>query len=311
MRIPVVVSKIIQETPHVKRFTLKPQLDQSLPRFHPGAHILTYLHSGSECFVRSYSLTNCPSHDYYEIAILKKVRGSGGSSCWHEHVKRGQTLTISYPRNFLHPDLSAKHHVFYAGGIGITPFLSMMRWCRKRGASFELHYSAKTKHDCAFYEYINREHPDQTTFYFTREGERIDPGLVKQHRIGTHLYICGPESFQNEIKTAALHTGYPKGSVHLESFVQLHSDGFNNPFTARLEEKIINVNQEDTLLDALNKEGAGIPFSCRMGQCGTCEVAVKKGDIVHRDSFLTEEERCSRMLPCVSRGEGVIEISMK
>ena len=56
-------------------------------------------------------------------------------------------------------------------------------------------------------------------------------------------------------------------------------------------------------LDALERAGVYVPYSCREGTCGTCEVAVAIGIPEHRDSILTERERRANdvMYPCVSR----------
>jgi ferredoxin len=56
-------------------------------------------------------------------------------------------------------------------------------------------------------------------------------------------------------------------------------------------------------LDALDDAGVPVPSSCREGTCGTCETTVLEGEVEHRDSILTDEERTSgnTMMVCVSR----------
>lgn len=53
---------------------------------------------------------------------------------------------------------------------------------------------------------------------------------------------------------------------------------------------------------------AGVPvlYSCEEGTCGTCETDVIEGEVDHRDSVLTDEERASgeTMMICVSRCRG-------
>ncbi len=104
-----------------------------LPEWTPGAHIDVHL----PAMVRQYSLCGRPeSRDRYVIAILKQQDGRGGSDYMHDRLEVGTTLTISTPRN--HFELvDAAGYCFVAGGIGITPILSMIRSVVSRG-----------RHDC-------------------------------------------------------------------------------------------------------------------------------------------------------------------
>jgi ferredoxin len=61
-----------------------------------------------------------------------------------------------------------------------------------------------------------------------------------------------------------------------------------------------------SVLSALENAGVPILSSCAEGTCGTCEVEVVEGEIDHRDSLLTDEERAANdvMMVCVSRAIG-------
>ncbi|MNW53529.1 Toluene-4-sulfonate monooxygenase system reductase subunit TsaB1 [compost metagenome] len=70
--------------------------------------------------------------------------------------------------------------------------------------------------------------------------------------------------------------------------------------------KTLTVEDDESVLDVLNREGANILSTCREGTCGTCEVRVLDGVPEHRDSVLSLEERLANqtMMTCVSRCRG-------
>lgn len=304
--IPVLVTSIQVETPIVRRFTLSPIAGAVLPRFSGGSHITTYIEREKDFITRSYSLTSHPDEiSKYEIAVRLSDRSKGGSHYWHHHVKVGDKLYISYPKNYFPLSFKAKHHVLYAAGIGITPFLSMMAELKDREASFELHYAAKSKELCAFYKYLAENYREQCHFYFSQERKRISETSLLHHSIGTHVYFCGPESFISSFREAAQGIGYPGSSVHFEHFTPMQP---KEPiaFQAQLTSgKTVNVSKGKTLLEALLEAGVKAPYSCQAGRCGTCELDVLEGEIDHYDSFLSEEQKNSQkvMLTCVSRAK--------
>ncbi|WP_246625266.1 PDR/VanB family oxidoreductase [Fictibacillus nanhaiensis] len=304
--IPVYIKEIYQETNDVKRFILASVEGKLLPRFNSGAHIATYLKREDGFIIRQYSLTSNPDKtDQYQIAVRLSNASKGGSLFWHEQIKVGDELHISYPKNDFPLSFKAKHHVFYAAGIGITPFLSMIQELSDKGSSFELHYASKSKEVCAFYDYLRKHFSNQSHFYFSKQHNRVSTSSLEKHPIGTHIYFCGPVSFIQEFTEAALGIGYPKSSIHLEHFVPVQPMNVE-PFQVITKNgEVIQVAKEQTLLEALLHNNVEAPYSCRMGRCGTCEIPVLKGEIDHCDSFLTEDQKNAQrsILTCVSRAK--------
>ncbi|UCZ55161.1 PDR/VanB family oxidoreductase [Bacillus shivajii] len=303
--IDVRVIGIIDETSRVKRFLLE-GVSEELPAFSPGSHIITYVGDHNETFERRYSLTTY-SHqgNVYEIVIQKNTSSTGGSIYWHDQVKVGKTLKISYPKKYFPLSFRAKKHIFYAGGIGITPFLSMMEYLKEKNIPFELHYTSKSKDDCPFYDEIHEKYIRETTFYFTKEKqERLHVEHLLEHRIGTHVYFCGPSQMVDAFASFAVKLGYPKGSLHYERFV-MNTISDAKAFTVCVKDKQIYVPKTKSLLETLQENGNNVQSSCKIGRCGTCEVKVTEGEVEHLDAFYTEEEkgRNDVMLTCVSRAK--------
>ncbi|RSD22329.1 PDR/VanB family oxidoreductase [Mesobacillus subterraneus] len=311
----VQVKQITVETDAIKRFTLEAVTDGKLPSFSGGSHLTTFLPHPSGTTERPYSLFSISGSAVYEIAVRLSENSSGGSLYWHQHVHEGDVITVSYPKNSFPLSFQAKHHVFYAAGIGITPFLSMMAELAEKNFAFELHYAAKSKEQCAFYDFLNQAYPGKCHFYFS-EGEpakRLSPVQLEDHPIGTHVYFCGPERFIEDFRTAAKNFGYPSFNVHFERFAapaQLQRKPFE--VTLKHSGKLLDVPADSTLLEVLREIGVNVPYSCRAGGCGTCEIKVEEGDIQHYDSFLTEDQQRSNhtMLCCVSRGKGRLVLDL-
>ena len=114
---------------------LRPQEGTQFPAFTPGSHIDLHLPNG---LVRSYSLSNSSEEsNRYVVGVLRDRASRGGSRSVHEDLKVGKPIVISEPRNHFALDESAEHTVLVAGGIGITPLLSMARRLKAAGKSYE------------------------------------------------------------------------------------------------------------------------------------------------------------------------------
>jgi dimethylamine monooxygenase subunit B len=311
----VCVKSVKRETATIKRFTLQALDGSKLPPFSGGSHITTYLPRSPGTLERSYSIFNLSEPGCIEIAVRLAETSTGGSEYWHHHVSEGDVLKVSYPINHFPLSFQAKHHVFYAAGIGITPFLSMMAELSAKNQSFELHYAAKSKEQCAFFEFLKQSYPGKCHFYFS-EGEnrqRLSAKLLMDHRIGTHVYFCGPEKMIQEFSSAAISFGYPAFNIHSERFAPpVKKDAVPFAITLKQSGKYLEVPAENSLLEVLRQNGVDVPYSCRVGGCGTCEVKVAEGEIHHYDSFLTDEQRRfnNTMLSCVSRGKGDVVLDI-
>jgi dimethylamine monooxygenase subunit B len=301
------VARIEALTPVVKRFTLVPAETDRLPPFSAGAHITTFVECDGRLLERNYSLCNDPfTRNVYQIAIRKSDSSQGGSAYWHDHIRGGDIVHISLPKNHFPLSQRAKHHVFLAAGIGITPFLPMMAELRARSGSFELHYATKSRALCAFREEIETRYPE-SRFYFSEEGTRLSPQVLCGARVGTHMYLCGPASFIEEFSRYAEAIGFPKSNIHAERFTAPPPEN-PRPFRVSLCKSGLDVEigAHETLLAALLRAGVRVRYACRAGGCGTCEIGVVDGEVEHRDFYLTEEEKATNrsIIACVSRAAG-------
>jgi len=139
----VVISAIRLEAEDIISIELVPANGGPMPVFDAGSHIDIHLPEG---IVRQYSIWNHPDETHrYCIGVLKDPASRGGSRAVHEQLRVGQIVQISEPRNLFPLDLSAKRSVLFAGGIGITPILSMAQRLAANDQDFEMHYCARAE----------------------------------------------------------------------------------------------------------------------------------------------------------------------
>ena len=280
-----------------------------LPPVEPGSHLIVHLGNG---LMRQYSLTDpAGQRDRYHIGILRDANSRGGSAWVHEHVNTGDSIEVTGPRNHFPLVLGAAKSLLIAGGIGITPILSMARSLDARGEDFELHYCARDRDEAAFVDWLEScSFSNRVRFYFDggNPARGLDVTSLLEPLIpGRHLFCCGPAGLMDAVDSAAAH--WPRGSVHFERFkADQDSLGENRAFRLKLTRSglELEVPAHRSALDVLREHGFEIESICEEGVCGSCLVDVVDGEVDHRDQILTAEERRDNdvMTACCSRARG-------
>lgn len=337
-------------TPEITRFTLV-AADAATPlaagattplaAFDPGAHITLHLPNG---MARKYSLCNLwrqhageqgnddgddavndSAAPCYVIAVKREAAGRGGSCCLVDAVQVGDTVPVSLPQNaFTLKKASA--YLFIAGGIGITPLLSMIRSLAARRMQGEntppwrLYYFTRDAEHTAFADLLRGPLSDPTLggkVLIHHDGgdpaRSYDLWPVLEKPGQTHLYCCGPGGLMQGVRDLCGH--WNADALHFESFVEGGTTQREDvPFMVRLArngsqhtvppgQSILGVLRQQTTLR--------IPSSCESGSCGSCKTALLEGVADHRDLVLTEDERSRCIMLCVSRatdGELVLDL---
>ena len=280
-----------------------------LPAFSAGAHIDLHLPTPKGELIRSYSLLNDPRETQrYRLGINRDAKSRGGSSHVHEQLRVGDKLAISAPRNHFPLDESAPHNVFIAGGIGITPMLSMIARSQALGTPWTLYYSARTRAHAGFLDWLESAAGSQggrVVLNFDQEpgGRMLDlAAIVAALPTGAHVYCCGPIPMLEAYEKAT--AGLPAERVHMEYFAAKDAPATDGGFSVELarSHKTLQIPAGKTILDCLIEINAEPPYSCREGVCGTCEVKVLEGQPDHRDLVLSDSERAAndRMMVCCS-----------
>jgi vanillate O-demethylase ferredoxin subunit len=306
----VIISSLHDSGAGIRVFQLQAPAGQSLPSYEAGAHIDVTLGNG---LVRQYSLCcRQPSSQAYRIAVKQEPQSRGGSAWLHTQARLGDSLTISAPRQAFALAEQADHHVLFAGGIGITPILSMAYALLRRGEDFSLHYFVRDAAALAFSE----EMKDPALAAHVRVQAGLNP-LQTAAAINdaldiasgnVHVYTCGPASFMAAV--AELGTArHGPAAVHFESFSAPLAVAGDQAFVLRLKDgREITVDADKTALACLQEAGVKLDCSCEVGVCGTCQTTVIEGFPDHRDSYLSATEKSANrcFMPCVSRARSSV-----
>jgi phthalate 4,5-dioxygenase reductase component len=310
---PLLVRDKRQLTPDVWRFELVDPAGGALPDFTAGAHVTVETPSGAR---RTYSLSNDPAEtDRYVLGVKHERAGRGGSASLIERVGEGDFLPVSAPINRF-PLVAAAEYLFIAGGIGITPVLSMLRQVAREGsAGFRLIYCTRSADLTAFRDKLAApEFAGKVTLHHDcGDPDKVFDFWPLLERPGNaHVYCCGPRPLMEEVRAMTGH--WPESAIHFEDFaseIQAHKPD-DRAFTVRNARtgETVAVPANATILEALRAAGFRMPSSCESGTCGSCKMRLVGGEVEHRDLVLTDEERQGRVLICVSRardGELVLE----
>jgi tetrachlorobenzoquinone reductase len=279
-----------------------------LPGFEPGAHVDVQI---STEYRRQYSLLWPPATpDSYTVAVQVAENGRGGSKTLHYQSQVGQTYRLSAPRN--HFELQSANsndyprYVLFAGGIGITPIVSMYRKLLHEHARVELYYWTAHPERTLFLDEllggdnVHIMHQTQTDTSWRSIGD-----IVRSLPSDVQLYCCGPAGMLDEFDMVC--ADRPAGSAHRERFsaaVSVPADAFQ--VHLKRSNLTLTVAADETLLQKCLDAGVDVPYSCEEGVCGACESRILSGKVDHRDSVLTASQRDAqdRMMVCCSRGVG-------
>jgi ferredoxin-NADP reductase len=238
--------------------------------------------------------------------VLLVADGRGGSREVHQRLRIGDVVEVGAPQNnfALAP---AREYLFIAGGIGITPILSMIDALRATPdpPRFRLIYGGRSRPAMAFLDRLE-----------ALDGVELIPqdtaglpdlaGAFAASVAGTAVYCCGPPAMLAAVQGVS--DRHPDLALHVERFAAATQDSVradDGAFEVELARsgRTIRVAADRSVLDAVLDVAPDTAFSCAGGFCGTCETKVLGGSIDHRDDLLTADERRANatMMICVSR----------
>lgn len=284
-----------------------------LPAYEAGAHVDVFLPGD---VVRQYSLCcSTPSHETWRIAVKRDPQSRGGSAWLHDVAAPGTRLQVGAPRNVFALAPGAGPYLLFAGGIGITPILSMAYALLARGCGFKLLYFVREGTDVAFGDELLAGPLAPYAEIHAGLGldavaDRIGAAMNAAPATGTQVYVCGPGPFMDLVRVrGALRFG--DAAVHQESFgAPAAPVAGDTPFVLQLvrSQRDIVVPVGESALACLQAVGIEVDCSCEVGVCGSCRTAVLAGQPDHRDSVLDADERATNnvFMPCVSRARTAV-----
>jgi ferredoxin-NADP reductase len=288
-----------------------------LPEWAPGAHLDILLPSGGG--VRQYSLCGDPTdRRSYTVAVLRDQHGRGGSRELHDTALVGRTISVRGPRNHFKLRDDADDYVLIAGGIGITPILTMVRHLSQQGFSYRLVYGGRSRQTMAFLRDLEVVGGAVDVVPEDEQGLPDLDAVLDAAGPATAVYCCGPEGLLRAVEAGCQRRNLP---VHIERFVAggrsearrqdrgapvaAPADDTSETFQVELKQSglTLDVPPDRTILEVVREHRPEVLSDCEEGFCGACETPVLEGRPDHRDTILDEREReaSETMMICVSR----------
>lgn len=307
---------ITDETQNIKTFTVQRADGKAFPPFRAG-QFLSFQIGEDPKQIRSYSIASCagPSQPRVDVAV-KRLEGGLGSQWFHER-KVGDWIWAYGPSGRF-TDVSTGHEirVFIAGGIGITPILSMIRTRIERDmpGPMILIYGVRTPNDLAFDSVLREIASNKTQLTYvplfseTAPRQRISLDIVRRHVTNlsdARFFICGPTAMNDSITSDLLAAGVREDFIHDEKFV---SKTMLDPSKLHEREATVRVSTQsylyegrESLLDFLEGHGVNVASACRSGVCGSCKCVVRGEYEALTDTGLSRaEKQLGYTLTCVT-----------
>ena len=226
LELPVIETK--QETPTIK--SIRVGLNQKLD-FKPGQYMMMELETGDEENVNPLSIASSPTEDF--LLFSTKISQSSFKQKLHK-LKTGDRIKIKGPMGAFVLNEVAKSIIFLGGGIGITPFKSMIKYATDKRLPIKLTllYSNRNPDEiCYRNEWIEMEKQnpnlkvmhtitDETSDWTGRKG-RIDEKMIREFCDdfeNTLFYTCGPLAMVDAIINLLNSMNVPKQNIKREIF---------------------------------------------------------------------------------------------
>jgi len=290
--------------------------------------------------VRCYSLSDKPAADGYRVTVKRALAPlsapnappGAASTYFHDVVREGDVLRVKAPSGqfCLDPD-PVVPSILIAGGVGITPMMSMLLWAiaEQPGRTMHLYYGVRNSADHAFRQILEDLAAANANFHLAVVYERplagdiegrdfhstgyVDLELLRRTSpayVRCRYYVCGPPPMMANLVPALRTSGIPEADIHFEAFGPASLEpakrgprsGLAEPLDIRFERSKRTLawdGLDATLLDFAERKGIAMESGCRSGSCGTCETRVVSGTVRNTQAG-AYQVAAGHCLPCIA-----------
>lgn len=346
------VVKRVNETDDCTSAYLQPEDGKPIASFLPGQHLTLKLKIAGEPkpVVRCFSLSDRPNQGFYRITVKSvpapldqtDLPPGRASNFIQNSLRENDRIEVKSPSgHFVLDEASNAPIVLLAGGIGITPMLSMINHliATDSGRMILLVYGVRNGSEHTFKKYLedlktNHANLHTLNCYSQPNPEDIEGRdyQVKGYASVDHLkrifpnkqcqfYLCGPPPFMASLYTDLMDWDVPESQVYFEAFGHesvSKTCKYQATSTASNDENVCvkfatsNITAEwnsdcASLLELAELNRAIIDSGCRAGSCGTCETGLLKGEVTYPQNQAVE---CppGKCLACIARPNGPVEL---
>jgi 3-ketosteroid 9alpha-monooxygenase subunit B len=321
------ITEVTEETADARSLVFAvPEADRERFAYRAGQFLTLRIPSDQTGSVaRCYSLASSPDTDDALKVTVKRTTDGYGSNWLCDNARVGYELEALPPSGVFTPKNLDADLLLFAGGSGITPIMSIIKAAIAHGlGQITLVYANRDESSVIFRDELRElaaAHPARLTVSHWLESLQGVPTVPALRGLaasfpGRDNFICGPGPFMAAVRSALAENGTPTSTVHVEVFTSLSGDPFAEPVTRSPADEStgttdgcadratvpVEVDLDGIthafdwpvtvpLMDVLVSRGINAPFSCRDGECGSCQATLMKGRVsMIRNEVLGEED---------------------
>ena len=334
-----------EEVPGVRTFRFVACHGGGIPfSYLPGQFLTLTLPVGEKPIRRSYTISSSPTQGYYCEITVKREEHGAGSGYLHDRVKVGDTIEVQAPSGkFVFTGTEADSVVLIAGGVGITPMMSITRAMTDMAWEGDIYFivACRDPEHFIFEEELRRLRARHPNLYVFAAMSRLDQDLdgYRKGRLSPELlaewvpeiasrriHVCGPPAMMDAVKAMLAELDVPQDNLHTESFgggqkprvraaevAEKAATGVVEPagtVTFSRSGKSAARLPDETILEAAERVDVDIEYSCRVGSCGVCTVKLLSGQVSMEveDGLEPEDKEAGMVLACQAKSTGDVSV---
>lgn len=300
----LIIDKIVEENADTKSFYLVPDKEKTnkLAFFKAGSYVSLFVNVDNNIVSRAYAISSSPKDataNSYRITIKRKPNGYL-SDYLLDKAKVGDKLFCSEPGGFLTYSSirDAKNVIAVAGGVGITPFVSMANAIKDGVEDFNLTiiYCVNCLNDVIFkdeLQQLSKNNEKIKVIYVVRDNEveGCEKGLISAEIIKKYapkgesysIFASGPNAMLDFLSNEVNKLNIEKKFFRIEKSPETLSMGSNTfNLTVHVENEVYKIpaKQDETVLNALERGNILIRSKCHLGGCGFCRSKILSGVVI-------------------------------
>jgi len=314
---PVRIKRIVQETADTRTYVL----DAPFP--YRAGQFLTVRACGT---LRSYSMSSSPDTDSELMTTVKRVPGGLVSNWMHDHLAPGDLIETTSPAGVFCLREGTTPLVALCGGSGVTPVLSLVKTALATTGRRVRVLAADRDADSVIFgdtlSELAERHPGRFEIrHHLDDAQGLVTGAEIQAFVGDDLdadfYLCGPAPFMELAENTLLAQGADAGQIVAERFTPApetpedpaeavpETGGGTVTVVLAGKRRTVDQHPRESLLESARRAGLMPPFSCEMGNCGTCIARLTEGEAKMRVNNALDDDEVAEGWVLTCQGEPV------
>lgn len=307
-------------------------------KYKQGQYLTLKLNINGEEVRRSYSICSSPIEENELRVAIKKVQNGKVSSFINDKTKAGDVIDVMTPMGNFYSEMNpsnSKTYVLFGGGSGITPMLSILKTVlvSEPKSKITLFYGNNDEASIIFKKQIDDLEQKNTdrlkVYHILNTAPSTHPSLLQgmmtkeknlalienyvDLKADNEYFICGPTPMMDNVMAALKDVKAPEASIHIEYFTAPVNENESKPKVATSaatatiimdgDERVVELEPNETILEAALRIGMDAPYACQGGSCCTCRALIEEGKVDMAVNYALSKSEVERgyILTCQAR----------